>query len=41
MEFAYTAITKDGRKESASIEAPNSAAAGHMLREQGLLATEI
>lgn len=41
MEFTYTAITKDGHKESAIIEAPNQAAAGHMLKEQGLLATEI
>lgn len=41
MEFTYTAITKDGRKETASIEAPNLAAAGHMLKEQGLLPTEI
>ncbi len=40
-EFAYNAIAKDGRKESATIEAPNQAAAGHMLKEQGLLATEI
>lgn len=37
MEFTYTAITKDGHKESASIQAPNLAAAGHLLKEQGLL----
>jgi type IV pilus assembly protein PilC len=41
MEFSYTAVTKDGRKESATIEAPNLAAAGHLLKEQGLLPTEI
>lgn len=37
MEFTYRAITKDGHRESASIEAPNLAAAGHLLKEQGLL----
>jgi type IV pilus assembly protein PilC len=41
MEFTYTAIGKDGRKESASIEAANLATAGHMLKDQGLLPTEI
>lgn len=41
MEFTYTAITKDGRKESATIEAANLATAGHMLKEQGLLPTEL
>jgi type IV pilus assembly protein PilC len=41
MEFTYTAITKDGHKESASIQAPNLAAAGHLLKEQGLLPTSI
>jgi len=41
MEFTYTAITKDGRKESATIEAANLATAGHLLKEQGLLPTEI
>ena len=40
-EFAYTAITKDGHKESASVDAPNLAAAGHMLKGLGLLPTEI
>src|SRR6185369_10743258 len=41
MEFVYTALTKDGRKESATIQAPNLAAAGHLLKEQGLLPTQI
>jgi len=41
MEFTYTAITKDGHKETSSIEAPNLATAGHLLKEQGLLPTEI
>jgi type IV pilus assembly protein PilC len=41
MEFTYTALTKDGRKETASIQAPNMASAGHMLKDQGLLPTHI
>ncbi len=41
MEFSYTAITKSGQKESATIQAPNITAAGHMLKEQGLLLTHI
>ena len=41
MEFIYTAITKDGHKETASIQAPNLAVAGHLLKEQGLLPTHI
>jgi type IV pilus assembly protein PilC len=41
MEFTYTAITKDGRKETSSIQAQNLAAAGHLLKEQGLLPTHI
>ncbi len=40
-EFEYTAITKDGHKETASIQAPNLAVAGHLLKEQGLLPTYI
>lgn len=39
--FNYIAISKSGQKETASIEAPNLAAAGHLLKEQGLLPTEI
>jgi type IV pilus assembly protein PilC len=41
MEFTYTAISKNGRRESASIQAPNKLAAGHLLKEQGLLPTHI
>jgi type IV pilus assembly protein PilC len=41
MEFTYVALTKDGRKESSIISAPNIATAGHLLKEQGLLPTEI
>jgi type IV pilus assembly protein PilC len=41
MEFTYTAVTKDGRKETSSIQAPNIAIAGHLLKEQGLLPTDI
>lgn len=40
-EFTYTAIAKDGKKESSVISAPGLAAAGHLLKEQGLLPTEI
>ena len=41
MEFSYTAITKAGQKESATIQAQSITAAGHMLKEQGLLLTRI
>ncbi|MBI5530058.1 MAG: type II secretion system F family protein [Candidatus Doudnabacteria bacterium] len=41
MEFTYTAITKAGQKETSSIQAPNITAAGHILKEQGLLLTHI
>jgi type IV pilus assembly protein PilC len=40
-EFSYEALTKGGKKESAVINAPNLAAAGHLLKEQGLLPTQI
>lgn len=40
-EFAYTALTKDGQHQSATIQAPNAATAGHLLKEQGLLPVEI
>jgi type IV pilus assembly protein PilC len=40
-EFTYDAIGKDGSKLTASIQAPNLAAAGHLLKEQGLLPTQI
>ncbi len=41
MEFAYEALTKDGKHESSTIQAPNATAAGHLLKEQGLLPTQI
>ena len=41
MDFTYTALTKDGQKQTATIQAANAAAAGHMLKEQGLLPTNI
>ncbi len=41
MEFSYTAITKNGGKESATIQAPNISVAGHLLKEQGLLPIHI
>ena len=40
-EFTYTALTKDGHHESSTIQAPNAATAGHLLKEQGLLPVEI
>ena len=30
MEFTYTAVTKDGRRQTSTIEAPNLATAGHL-----------
>jgi type IV pilus assembly protein PilC len=41
MEFTYTAINALGKKESAMIQAPSAAVAGHLLKQQGLLPTEI
>ena len=41
MEFTYSALTKDGHRQTASIQAPNLSVAGHLLKEQGLLPTEI
>lgn len=41
MEFTYTAVTKDGHKETNTIQAANINAAGHLLKEQGLLLTHI
>ena len=40
-EFTYIALGKDGHKEESTISAPTAAAAGHMLKEQGLLPTQI
>ena len=41
MKFNYTAITNDGRTESAVIEAADTLAAGHLLKQQGLIPTSI
>ncbi len=41
MDFNYTALTKNGQRESGSIAAQNVALAGHLLKEQGLLPIEI
>ncbi len=38
-EFVYSAITKDGHHETSTIQAATIAAAGHLLKEQGLLPT--
>ncbi|MDE2311863.1 MAG: type II secretion system F family protein [Patescibacteria group bacterium] len=40
-EFTYNALTRDGRHETATIVAASAAAAGHMLKEKGLLPTEL
>ena len=37
MDFNYTGITKDGRRESSTLQAPNALAAGHILKDRGLL----
>lgn len=41
LDFNYSAITKEGRRETGTIAAPNAAAAGHMLKERGLLPTSM
>ncbi|MBI3231834.1 MAG: type II secretion system F family protein [Candidatus Doudnabacteria bacterium] len=40
-DFTYTAITKAGQRVSATIQAANIQAAGHALKEQGLLPLDI
>ncbi len=40
-EFTYVAIAKDGHKETSTINAANLSAAGHQLKEQGLLPIEL
>ncbi len=40
-DFAYIAIGKDGHHEEAVISAPDATSAGHLLKEQGLLATSL
>lgn len=41
MKFTYTAIGKDNKKEVGSVDAASLAAAGHLLKEQGLIPTEL
>lgn len=41
MKFSYQAITKDGKKQSGIIEAATAIIAGHTLKEQGLIPTEL
>ncbi|MCL5666534.1 MAG: type II secretion system F family protein [Patescibacteria group bacterium] len=41
MDFSYSAITKNGQRESGTIQAASAAAAGHLLKEQGLLPTRV
>lgn len=40
-KFNYTAIGKDGKKETAVIEAANLIAAGHLLKSQGLMPLDV
>jgi type IV pilus assembly protein PilC len=39
--FTYTAVNKDGSRESATVEAASLLAAGHLLKEQGLVPLEL
>jgi len=39
--FTYTAINKDGTRQTATIEAGSLLAAGHQLKEQGLVPVEL
>ena len=39
--FAYTASSKDGKTESGTIEAVDTMAAGHLLKEQGLMPLDL
>lgn len=39
--FSYTAASKDGKQETGVIEAANFLAAGHMLKDKGLVPMEI
>jgi type IV pilus assembly protein PilC len=39
--YNYTAISKDGKTESATVEATDMIAAGHLLKEQGLMPMEL
>lgn len=39
--FTYSAASKDGKNETGSIEAANLIAAGHLLKEQGLIPLDL
>ncbi len=39
--FAYTAVTKDGKRETGELEAANFLSAGHLLKEQGMIPMEL
>ncbi len=39
--FTYTAATRDGKNESGTIEAVDTMAAGHLLKEQGLMPLDL
>lgn len=40
-KFSYTAVGPDGKKETSTIEAASLMAAGHLLKEQGLMPMEV
>ncbi len=39
--FTYTAVSKDGKHQTGEIEAVNFLSAGHLLKEQGMIPTEL
>lgn len=41
MKFSYEALGKDGKKQSGTIDAVSEIAAGHLLKDQGLIPTEL
>lgn len=40
-EYRYVAVTRDGKREESVVQAPSATAAARLLKEQGLLPTEI
>ncbi|QQS23070.1 type II secretion system F family protein [bacterium] len=40
-KFSYTAVTKDGKRETGEIEAANFLSAGHLLKEKGMIPMEL
>ncbi len=40
-KFSYTAVSKDGKKETSTIEASSALDAGHLLKARGLLPVEM